>query len=69
MNSSRETSRIPAIYKRVTWRNTTPVDAATSEIGLGFTSQTGDVIRLCLDLDSAHDLFETLGQELGEGKK
>lgn len=52
-------SRIPAVYVPASWRNTTPVEDLTGEIGLGFETPEG-IVRLCLGLDSAKCLVASV---------
>ncbi|WP_265214373.1 hypothetical protein [Herbaspirillum lusitanum] len=52
-------SRIPAIYVPASWRNTTPVDDSTDEIGIGFETRDG-IIRLRLSVDSANHLADSV---------
>lgn len=55
-----EAHAIPRSYVTATWRNTTPIDRQAQAIGVGFTLESGEIVRLRLDLDSARHLVETL---------
>lgn len=53
-------SRIPASYQPAAWRNTLPVDYATQRLGVGFTLESGEVVRLSLDVLTARSMAETV---------
>lgn len=53
------TSRLPDSYRSAKWRNVTPVDTATGQIGLGF-DRGGETLRLALSVESAGMLLDTL---------
>ena len=60
MTVERKGAGIPQSYVTATWRNTTPVDREAQAIGVGFTLESGEIVRLRLGLDSARQLAETL---------
>ena len=51
---------LPSSYIQVVWRNTTPVDAKTDHVGLGFDLDDGSVLRLSLSPETVRHLMETL---------
>ena len=53
-------SKIPHCYLEAEWRNTTPRDPNTQRIGIGFNVASGDVIRLCISIESAKHLVESI---------
>ncbi|MBN2061412.1 MAG: hypothetical protein JW882_13450 [Deltaproteobacteria bacterium] len=55
-------------YRPATWRNTTPVDKSKNVIGIGFNTRESGIIRLCLDVESARHLIETITKYLGHQK-
>ena len=55
---------IPNSYRPAEWRNTTPADAQTNRIGVGFCLGNGTVLRLTLSQESARHLAETLHSHL-----
>jgi hypothetical protein len=58
-----EKLKLPAIYRKARWRNTTV--KMGREIGVGFDDvETGKPIMLRLDLKSARNLAETLAKYL-----
>lgn len=59
-----EVRRIPASYQTATLRNTTPVDIAHGEVGVGFDLPDGTVIRLRLDFQHAKHLCESIASSL-----
>lgn len=54
---------LPDSYARAAWRCTLPVDAQ-DRLGLGFNLETGEVVRLSLDRESARHLAETVSEYL-----
>lgn len=62
--SALPTGRLPTYYTNAAWRNTTPLDCTTARIGVGFTLDSGDTLRLALDETSALHLQETLVDHL-----
>ena len=55
---------VPAAYQSATWRNATPIDPASKKIGIGFDLEEGRVTRLCLSVEDALRLWDTLGESL-----
>jgi len=45
-----------AAYQKVSWRGTLPVDPATREMAVSFDLESGETIRIKLDVNSAEDL-------------
>lgn len=57
-------SRLPAVYVTARFRNVTPVDEFTQEIGIGFDLADGTVLRLALPVTAAQKLAECLADYL-----
>jgi hypothetical protein len=55
---------IPDSYIAATWRNTTPVDPATDEIGIGFDLAGGQAVRLRMGVPMARLLAESVADYL-----
>ncbi len=58
--------RVPASYQSATWRNALPVDDNFLELGVGFNLDSGEVIRLRLDLASARHLVGSVSDYIGD---
>lgn len=67
MGEAASAGRLPASYRSAAWRNTTPVDAETGLIGVGFELPDGRVLRLALSIEGARQLAETLADYLETG--
>ncbi len=52
----------PKSYKPSTWRNTLRLDKER-HIGIGFNTPD-EIVRLCIDAESAKHLIETLAEEI-----
>lgn len=54
--------RLPASYRLVTWRSTTPVDGHSEHIGITLVNDQGEVIRYRLPLADAVHLTESVNE-------
>lgn len=57
-------ARLPASYRPVTWRSTTPVDPASRQIGVSFQQEDGTVVRVAFGLDCARHLGQSMADYL-----
>lgn len=57
-------SRLPVAYQIASWRNTTPVDDAGLDLGVGFNLADGQVVRLRLSLASSYHLAQSIEDAL-----